>query len=178
MDNRRMGSQGSSLALDQRFGTLAVEVARAVNHAVIATEWVARVILLLSALLVLYYAADRVPPFAVTSSAHAEARAGDYVTIHANVYRDTTRTCNADFSRYIYDSSGARFDLGHSQASAEAIAQMERRSPGSLTIAFRIPPSVAPGPASLQTVLRYRCNRVHHLIPIEVTTDMPFTVLP
>lgn len=153
-------------------------LARSLNHFVIATEWMARLILLLAALLVLYYAADRQPPFAVLSSSHAEAAAGDYVTIHAHVRRDADRNCNAEFWRYLYDASGTRFDLGHSQASAEAIRQMERRSPGLLSVAVRIPSAASPGPATLQTVLQYHCNRVHHWWPIEVTTDLPFTVLP
>lgn len=155
-----------------------MEVARAINHFVIATEWMARVILLLAGLLVLYYAADRKPPFAVLSSTHAEAAPGEFVIVHAKVRRDAGRGCNADFWRYVYDSNGTRFDLGHSQASAEAVAQMERRAPGSLSVAFRVPSAAAPGPATLQTVLQYQCNRVHHWWPIEVTTDLPFTVLP
>lgn len=178
MDNRRMGFEGSAVAgLGGRLER-PMEIARAVNQAVVASEWIARLILLCAAVLVLYYAADREPPFAVTSSLPAEAAAGDNITIHARVQRDVSRNCNAEFSRYIYDSAGVRFDLGSSQASAQAIAQMERRSPGMLMISFRVPPTAASGPASLQTVLRYRCNRVHHWMPIEVTTDMPFTVLP
>lgn len=178
MDNRRMGVEGSAVAGHGWMGQRPMEVARAINHAVMATEWMARLILFLAALLVLYYAADRKPPFEVLSSTYAEAPAGEYVTMHAKVRRDADRGCNADFWRYMYDSTGTRFDLGHSQASSEAIAQMERRSPGSLSVAFRIPGSAAPGPATLQTVLLYRCNRVHAAWPIEVTTDMPFTVLP
>jgi hypothetical protein len=155
-----------------------MEIARAVNHAVIATEWVARVILFLAALLVIYYAADREPPFAVHGSEPAEAHAGEYVTINASVTRDVSRRCNTEFSRYIFDSHGTRFDLGRSQASADAIASMERRSPGVLSVAFVVPPAAKPGPAILQTVLQYQCNRVHHFWPIETTVDMPFLVLP
>ena len=155
-----------------------MEVARAIHHFVIATEWLARAILVLAALLVLYYAADRKPPFEVYSSTYSEAPAGEYVTINAKVRRDAHRGCNANFWRYMYDAKGTRFDLGHSQASAEAVAQMERRSPGALSVAFRIPSAAAPGPATLQTVLQYQCNRVHHWWPIEVTADMAFTVLP
>lgn len=178
MDNRRLASQGSAVARSFGIGQRPMEIARAINHAVIATEWIARVILLCAVALVLWYAADREPPFAVTSTVPAEAAAGDNITIYARVQRDVSRNCNAEFSRYIYDSSGVRFDLGSSQASAQAIAQMERRYPGMLMISFRVPPTAASGPASLQTVLRYRCNRVHHWMPIEVTTDMPFMVSP
>lgn len=155
-----------------------MEIARALNHAVIATEWVARVILLLAGMLVIYYAADREPPFVLHESNPAQGYAGDYVTITARVTRDTDRKCNTEFSRYVYDSRGTRFDLGRSQASAEAIASMERRSPGVLAVAFVIPPAAQPGPAIMQTVLQYKCNRVHHFWPIETTVEMPFLVLP
>jgi hypothetical protein len=155
-----------------------MEIARALNHAVIATEWVARVILLLAGMLVIYYAADREPPFEMHTSEPAEAQAGDYVTIRAKVTRDVSRRCNTEFSRYVFDSHGTRFDLGRSQASADAIASMERRSPGALAVAFVVPHAAKPGPAIMQTVLQYKCNRVHHFWPIETTVEMPFLVLP
>lgn len=173
-----MGFEGSAVARHGRFVARPVEVARAVNHAVVATEWVARLILFLAGLLILYYAADRRPPLALVSSEPASAAAGEYVTLRAVVKREPERGCNAQYWRYLFDSRGARFDLGHSQTSAEAIAAMERRSPGSLVVSFVVPPAAAPGPATLQTVLLYECNRVHHWWPIPVTIDMPFSVLP
>lgn len=178
MANGGMGSQGLVVARLGRMAQRPLEVARALNHAVVATEWVARLILLLAGMLVLYYAADRKPPFELVSSAPASAAPGEYVTLRAVVRRDPERGCNAQYWRYVFDSRGARFDLGHSQASAEAIAAMERRSPGDMTLAFVVPPAAAPGPATLQTVLIYECNRVHHWWPIPVTIDMPFLVLP
>jgi hypothetical protein len=179
MDNRRMGSEGSSVVLADWIGERPMEIARTINHAVIATEWVARVILFLAALLVIYYAADREPPFALLSVEHAEAKAGDYVTIHAAVRRDTSRGCNSSFSRYLFDSSGARYDLGTSAMSADAIAQMDRKMPGKLVISFHVPQSAHSGQASLQTVIHHHCNRVHSLgWPIETTIEMPFLVLP
>lgn len=155
-----------------------LEVARALNHAVVATEWVARLIVLLAGVLLLYYAADRVPPFGVIGSSYAEGRAGDYVTIRAHVRRDVSRGCNSEINRFIFDSTGARYDMGHAAISAETIARMERQTPGELVVSFRIPPNVAPGPATLTTVVLHRCNRVHAWFPIESTVDMPFTVLP
>jgi hypothetical protein len=157
---------------------VAMRLAHAANHIVVATESVARAILLCGFLLVLYYAADRAPPFAVLSVEPAEARAGDYITIKAHVRRDADRRCDAEYSRYLFDATGARFDMGRSITSAEMISSLERKSPGGLTISFHVPPSAAVGPALLQTVLDYKCNRLHRLMPITVTTDMPFTVLP
>jgi hypothetical protein len=179
MDNRRVGATGFAMARPGRFAQRPMEIARALNHAVIATEWVARVILFLAALLVIYYAADREPPFALLSVEPAEAKAGDYVTIHATVRRDTSRGCNTEFSRFLFDSSGARYDLGTSAMSADAIAQMERQMPGRLVISLHVPQSVHPGQASLQTVIHHHCNRVHSLgWPIETTVNMPFLVSP
>lgn len=157
---------------------VAMRLAHAANHVVLATEGIARAIILAAFLLVLYYAADRQPPFAVLSVAPAAAKPGDFVTISAKVRRDADRHCNAEYSRYLFDASGARFDIGHAITSAEMITSLERKNPGGLTITFQVPPSAEPGAASLQTVLDYKCNRTHSLWPITVTTEMPFTVLP
>lgn len=179
MDNRRMGAQGSSLVLADWIGERPMEVARTLNHFVVATEWIARLILLLGALMVVYYAADRKPPFALLSVQAAEAKAGEYVTIRAEVWRDTSRGCNTQFSRFIFDATGARYDLGTASMSAAAIAEMDRKMPGRLTLSVHVPQSIHPGPALLQTVVHHHCNRVHSLgWPIETTVNMPFTVLP
>jgi hypothetical protein len=173
-----MGFKGFSVARLGRMAQRPITLAEALNQSVVATEWVARLILLLAALLMLYYAADREPPFEMHTSEPSEAHAGDYVTIRAKVTRDVSRRCNTEFSRYVFDSHGTRFDLGRSQASADAIASMERRSPGVLAVAFVVPHAAKPGPAIMQTVLQYKCNRVHHFWPIETTAEMPFVVLP
>ena len=73
---------------------------------------------------------------------------------------------------------GSRFDLGHSTASAEMIYGVERASPGVLRVSVLLPSVMPEGPATLQTVLDYSCNKVHALWPIKVTTEMPFRVLP
>lgn len=157
---------------------VAMRFMRALNHLVAATESVARIIVIAGIALVAYYAADREPPFAVLSVEPAEARAGDYITIVANVRREVDRMCDADFSRYLYDATGARYDMGHAIASAEMIAALERRDNGRLRVSFLVPYGAAPGAASLQSVLNYKCNKIHRLWPITVTTELPFTVLP
>ncbi len=182
MDNRGLGTE--RLALDGggrvRAGSLevAMGIARTINHIVVATEGIARAIILAALCLVIYYASDRSPPFAVLSVEPSAASPGEFVTIKAKVRRDTDRACNAEFSRYLFDASGARFDMGHAITSAEMISSIERMNPGGLTIKFQVPPSAAPGAALLQTVLDYKCNRTHNVWPITVTADMPFTVLP
>ncbi len=178
MGNRRVGAERPSVVFYGWVGERPMEIARAINHAVIATEWVARVILMLALMLVLYYAADRDPPFRMISSSYAEGRAGEDIKIVNQVHRDISRNCNTEFTRYVFDSTGARYDLGHAKASAEMIARMERMTPGMLVVSLRIPSNAAPGPATLQTVVYHHCNRVHAWFPIETTVDMPFTVLP
>ena len=148
------------------------------NAVIVHTRKVAEVIIIAALCMVVYYAIDREPPFAVLSVMPAEARPGEYITIEAKVRRDTWRKCDAEFSRYLHDASGARFDLGHSITSAEMIGKLESASPGVLRVSVLLPASMAPGPANLETVLDYYCNKVHRWIPITVTTDLPFLVLP
>lgn len=147
------------------------------NTIVVQTVRVAQVIILAAIVLVAYYAADREPPFAVLSVEPAAARPGDYITIRARVRRDVDRKCDAEFSRYIFDSSGARFDVGTSIASAEMIESLATKAPDTLTVSVMLPQSMSAGSAHLKTVIGYVCNKTHVWVPIMVTTDLPFTVL-
>lgn len=153
-------------------------IARSINHVVVATEGIARAIILAALVVVLYYAADREPPFKVLAVQPSSARPGEYISIRASVIRETWRQCNAEYSRYMFDATNTRFNLGTDLASHELIEAQERKTPGMLMLKFRLPEAVQPGPAILQTVLQYRCNRTHAFWPIDVTTEIPFTVLP
>jgi hypothetical protein len=140
--------------------------------------WLPNVMILLALVIVATYAADRATPFRVLSVEPVAAYRGQTVVFRAAVWRDPGRHCSAEFSRFIFDSAGARHDLGNSTVTAAMIAEMERRSPGQLVLSVQIPDAIAPGPARLVTALAYRCNKVHSLWPIETTTELPFTVLP
>ena len=140
--------------------------------------WLANLTILLSFVIIATYAADRAPPYKILESEPMEVVRGQTGVFKAKVWRDPGRTCSADFSRFIFDSTGARHDLGNSMATAKMIADMEKRTPGHLTLAIEMPPGLAPGPASMITTLHYKCNKVHSIWPIEVTTSLPFTVLP
>ena len=140
--------------------------------------WVAQMMLAVGAAITINYAFDRDPPFRVVRVQPAAARAGEFVTIDAEVMRQSERMCSADFSRFIYDSSLARYDIGSSFVSAEMISQLEANHPGRLRVSVKLPDNIAAGRAHLDTVLVYRCNAVHRLWPINVTTVLPFTVLP
>ena len=120
---------------------------------------------------------DRQPPFEVLSVTPAFARPGETVVIIASVRRDVARNCSATFSRFIFDSKAARFELGNANATADTIRRMERRSPGMLTVAALIPLVAAPGPAVVETAIEYQCNVMHAIWPIAVTATLPFTIL-
>jgi hypothetical protein len=141
--------------------------------------WFAHLTILLAVAIVATYAADRAVPFKMLEVDPAfEVTAGKPATLRAKVWRDPTRPCAASFSRYIFDSTGARFYLDASFATAAMIQSMERSRPGELVLTVDMPTALAAGPARLVTALQYRCNKVHSLWPIEVTTELPFTVRP
>ena len=140
--------------------------------------WVAQIIILCGLLIVCWYAMDRKEPFAVLSVEPSSARPGEVIQITARVWRDNGRDCSAQFARRIVDASGTGFDVGHGIASASMINSMETQNPGVFRIKMVVPVGAADGPAVLQTSLRYACNKVHYLWPIEVLAQMPFTVLP
>ena len=138
--------------------------------------WIPRAVLVLSLMVIGYYAADREHPFRVVSVERSVAHPGEWVTLRASVWRDTSRRCSADYSRFLFSSDGSRYDLGDASASSDMIEALERNYHGLLGVSVRVPESMSVGHAELVTVLRYRCNKVHALWPIEVTTRMPFTV--
>lgn len=140
-------------------------------------SWVPSFMLVLALCMVVLQAADRREPFDILSVEPASARPGEMVTITAKVRRDTSRDCSARMNRAVFDSTRARFDYPLMTFSHALIDSMELATPGELRVSVMVPPAAAPGLAELVSVLEYRCNRVHALWPIEVTTVMPFTVL-
>jgi hypothetical protein len=131
----------------------------------------------LSVGIIIVLASDREPPFEVLGVYPAQARPGDTIEIVAKVRRDTDRNCSASFSTYVLDKDGTRFDFGTREVSAELIRRIELVTPGVMKVAFVVPYLADPGPANYIGVLRYRCNKVHAWWPIEVTTNLPFTIL-
>ena len=148
------------------------------DHTLQTLIWIPRLMLFVAAVLIIIQAMDREPPFGILSVEPASARPGELVTITARVKRDSTRDCSAAMSRSIFDSSGQRSDYPIMRFSDAVIDDMERRMPSMLKVTIQVPANATPGPAQLVSVLDYRCNRVHALWPIEVTTVMPFEVIP
>jgi hypothetical protein len=136
-----------------------------------------KAVIILSLVILCVFALDREPPFALLSAPNVSVRPGEWLKLTADVRRDADRGCEAVFSRYIFGEGGIRYDLGTSHASAQMISAMEMRDPGKLRVAVPVPSTIAPGPAWLEIVLSYRCNKVHSLVPIVVTVDIPFTVV-
>jgi hypothetical protein len=141
-------------------------------------SWVPSLVLLIALVVILIQITDRRPPFEIRHVEPAFARAGEALTLHAEVWRDVDRKCSAEMSRYVFDANGARWDYPVSMFSSSIISRMEQATPGALKVAIIVPVGAAPGRAELVSVLSYRCNRAHALWPIEVTTHMPFIILP
>lgn len=131
------------------------------------------------ALVALYWALDRTPPFVMTDYTVLNATRGETVYVTATVERDVGRDCTVNFVRYLIDANKARHDIGGTQyMTAAALQQMERDMPDSLRLAVHIPADAPVGPATLVTALEYRCNPLHALWPMDVLLEMKLKVLP
>ena len=154
------------------------EVARFLDAAVERIAIVSWLVIIAAILSLMWFAADRSPPFEIKTSPVAAVRAGEWLKITADVRRDAHRGCDAVYSWYIFGGDDyVRYNLGTYYASARMINTMEVRNPGKLPIAILVPASIEPGPARLEMVISYRCNKVHALWPIVVTAEIPFTVV-
>lgn len=173
-----MGSPNALNSLAQRAVGRSAPMVHFIDALARRYIWIAHALLWAGFLSFGWLALDRDPPFAVISVAPAEARAGEYVTITARVWRDTTRRCSANISRYLYTENGARYDMGSSFATVQFIEDLESRSPGILKVLVLLPTTISPGAAELISAIEYRCNSVHRIWPIEVFTSLPFRVLP
>jgi len=139
--------------------------------------WLAHAMILFSTGAVIYYAADREPPYRVISSESASGYAGEPLTIRAQVWRNPHKRCELRISRHVVDSIGAAWVVGEATVPDSMLAAIEKASPGVRLIAFDVPEGAASGPAVLVTERQYICNKVHALWPIRYTTEQPFTVL-
>ena len=170
-----MGHNRKGMAMVQH----ALEVGRFLDHLVELAMPVWKAVIVASLLAVGWYAADRADPFEILEAPIYQAKPGDQVILHAKVRRDADRMCHATLSRYLYaDANQVRYSLGTEFHSAAEIALLEARTPGQMAPVIRIPSNVEPGDASIVTVLLYRCNVTHSLVPITVTLRQPIKILP
>lgn len=156
----------------------AFKVARCIDLIAQRLLFVAQVTTLVGLAVVVHYAMDREPPLKLLSYDEGmQAKPGEYLKVHAKVWRDRTRDCDLHLSRFIFADNGrARYDVASYPVPDSVIDSMEKTTPGELHYALYIPESVEPGQAIIRTVLQYRCNKVHAIWPIIVVTEIPFTV--
>lgn len=141
--------------------------------------WLPAIVLLVGLAQCTFWALDRKAPFSIVAVSPASGRPGSTILLDVAVKRDISRPCSARFTRQIYDSRGVRYDMeGDQLATSAAVSRSEKMSPGRLLLAIDVPPSAQPGGAVMLTSLAYTCNPVQVLWPIEVTTAIPFEVLP
>lgn len=127
---------------------------------------------------IVWWMADRSPPFMLDSYTVDPTKRGHVALITGKVRRDIHRGCSATFARYIFDSQGFRHALGNEEAmSAAGIKRMDAINPGVLRLAIPLPESMAAGPARYVTDLVYSCNPIHVFKPIHVLMEIPIEVL-
>lgn len=178
-DRWRNGDRGYRVAARQGMGVAMISAFwHKLDEWMLRLAWLPSLVLLAAIILIMIQAADRRVPFQVLSVEPSSAKAGDMVTIRAKVWRDTSRHCSAVMARSIFDSEHVRYDFPIHRFSDEVIDAMEQATPGHLAVRVMVPHGASVGAAELVSVLEYRCNKVHALWPVEVTTRMPFTVLP
>ena len=140
------------------------------------TIWIAWAVMLAAVLQLAYWALDREPPFEMTKI-NSVMIYGDVVKFDLNVRRDLTRNCSVEFGRHFIDSAGYRHDIVVGQImDAQALAEMDKAMGGKLLLSMDLPPGMARGSAVMNTVLRYSCNPLQALWPIQVRMAVPFEV--
>lgn len=127
---------------------------------------------------------DREPPFRILPHDPVTIRAGTHAVVDVPVWRDYSRQCDVEYSRYLFDGGGWRFDLvAGARMSAATIRTLPK---GRLSIKFLVPPAhsiehqggVILGPGFIRTPLRYYCNKGHLWNPILVDTEIPIVLVP
>ena len=110
----------------------------------------------------------------------ALATPGESVVLVFHVRRSVERDCSAILTRWVIDGKGVKIDLeGQQRISADAIRELEERTPGLLITAVPVPLIAFPGDAMLVSDLEYVCNPVQKWWwPINVTTIAPFKIGP
>lgn len=162
----------------------------ALNMGTKLNDWVARtsnVAVLLAILLwsaIMATALDREPPFIILPHDPVTIKAGTYVVIDLPVWRDLSRRCDVRYDRYLFDGTGARFDL--TTGAYVSAATIRSFTPGRMAIKFQAPPplsdahtgGIASGAGSIVADLLYYCTKGHAFWPISVQTVIPIVIEP
>ena len=138
--------------------------------------WVAYAIIAVAVAQLAWWALDRHSPFDVLKINAAEVHQ-NVVRFDLDVRRDLDRNCSVEFSRHLVDADGYRHDMSVGQImDAEALREMDKRMGGKLLLSMDLPAGMAHGPAAMVTVLRYSCNPLQTMWPIQVRMTVPFEV--
>jgi hypothetical protein len=169
--------------MEMAAGTRGVNMGRQLNNWVInAAHWL-QILAVVMVAAVLLTALDREPPFRILQHEPVRIRAGTQAYVDVPVWRDRTRTCNAEYDRYLFDSTGTRFDLTTGAYASDALIRSLPQ--GRLMFSFYVPQQrtdstsgLALGPGAIVTPLRYYCTKGHHFWPLEITTTIPVLIEP
>lgn len=137
----------------------------------------AKYIYLLGALLLLMFSVvitvwlfDRTPPFEMYGYTAPSTQKGGMLHVKASVRRDLSRDCSVTFSRALYDKAGRRYwESPEIYVNSDGVREINRQMKGNLELLLEIPASAPSGQTTLVTHLKYICNPVHRIWPIEVT---------
>ena len=142
--------------------------------------WVGVVMMAIPALITVYWAQDRKPPFELVSFEPVVVVAGESLALHAKVRRDVERNCATRFSRYTINSNNQKSNESvMTYMNADSVADMNRiMGDGVLNLQYPISDDMPAGQAIFITSLDYMCNPLQAVWPIQVVMKVPFTVLP
>lgn len=124
--------------------------------------------------LLIYWAADRSPPMSlIADEPEGEARIGGMLTIRSEVIRHR-RDCRTKVEQMVVDGGRYRHvldDLEFAAVPGPLGRDVYRR-----TVQLRS--NTLPGLASFRIIVSWRCNPLHELWPIVLSSEVPFTLLP
>ena len=138
--------------------------------------WIAYAIIALALAQLGWWALDRAPPFALLKINAVEVNQ-NVARFNLDVRRQLDRGCSVEFARHLIDADGYRHDTSVGQImDAQALAEMDRRMGGRLLLSMDLPAGMAKGPAAMVTALRYACNPLQNIWPIQIRMTVPFEV--
>jgi hypothetical protein len=110
---------------------------------------------------------DDEAPLTYNSSQFIAGGPGQPANIVFNVTR--SRFCDGRVYRWLEDSTGNRYYLPTVYLDSEQLAELERKSPGKITVTVDIPHNFAEGVGKYVAQTEYMCNPLQKYFPIKTT---------
>lgn len=134
------------------------------------------VVLVLVGVPALIWLLDRSPPLTMVSYEAATAKPGGWLKIRVKVQRDYRR-CDLRVTANLFDGEGTRLLLAGEQGYPfEALVEIERISPGTMSAAAYLSPIAVPGQGRVLIAMSARCNPLHVISPIGMAWVVPFQI--